>query len=408
MQIQLDFPLNTTAQIDLPRSKSISNRALLITALTPAGKSPLQIARCDDTEVTLAALNSVTQHIDIKAAGTAMRFLTAYYAVTPGTKTITGTERMQNRPIKILVDALKELGADITYLKKEGFPPLKIEGKPLSGGELVLDGTVSSQFITALLLIAPTLKRGLTLKLKSEPISKPYINMTLALMNKYGANAHWLDQTSIHVAPKGYKALELEVEPDWSAASYWFEIVALNPIAQIVLPNLSLASLQGDAKGVELFKKLGVSCKERNGCITLSKSNEVCNYIDADLKDIPDLAQTLIVTATLLGVPFKFRGLQTLRIKETDRIDALIKELKKLGYLLKAEGDHTISWEGRLIKEEEAPTIETYDDHRMALAFAPAAILHPDLTINHPEVVTKSYPEYWEDLQKAGVKLLKK
>ena len=408
MQYSLDFPLNLLGTIDLPSSKSISNRALIISALTPNGIRPSHLAKCDDTDVTIKALESSEEVIDIMAAGTAMRFLSAYFAVTEGEHVITGTERMQNRPIHILVDALKSLGADIKYVNNVGFPPLRIKGKKLKGGEIKLDGSVSSQFISALLLVAPTFEQGLTLKLEGNITSIPYINMTMQLMQSCGAKIQWLNSSEIKVEGVLYKPTAMVIEADWSAASYWFEMLALAPKGEILLSRLTLNSLQGDSKGAQLFKKLGISLKQTEEGILLKKGANVTDHLEANFKEIPDLAQTFVVTAALLGTTFRFSGLETLRIKETDRIEALIVEMRKLGFILKADGDHAIYWEGKTCPSEQNPIISTYEDHRMAMAFAPAAIVYPEITIDEPMVVTKSYPLYWEDLQKAGVKLLKK
>lgn len=407
MKYLIEYPKELQAQIQLPASKSISNRALIIYALTQNGILPKNLADCDDTSVMIKALNSTDELVDIMAAGTSMRFLTAFYATQEGTKIMTGTERMQNRPIHLLVKALRELGADIEYVKNEGFPPLKIKGKKLKGGTLSLDGSISSQFITALLLIGPTLEKGLTLELKGEIASKPYIDMTLALMNQCGALAKWTDQNKLVVEPQPYKPTSVLVESDWSAASYWFEMVALMDKAEILLKDVTLPSLQGDAKGAELFRQLGVDYKAVKEGLLLTKSDELAGELEIDFTKIPDLAQTFVVTAALLNIPFRFTGLQTLRIKETDRIAALINELKKLGYDIKDKGDTEMYWNLERVEPEANPVIETYEDHRMAMALAPAAIKHPKLTVDEPMVVTKSYPTYWEDLQEIGVKVLK-
>lgn len=408
MKYLLEYPNSLRAEIKLPASKSISNRALIISALTKGGNMPNNLAECDDTSVMRKALNSSEELVDIMAAGTSMRFLTAFYATQQGIKIITGTERMKNRPIHLLVDALRQLGADITYLEKEGFPPLKIKGNSLKGGVLQLNGSISSQFVTALLLIAPTLEEGLELNLLGDIASKPYINMTLALMNQCGANAKWVNEQKVVVAPQTYQPTPITVEYDWSAASYWFEMVALSSKADILLRGVSLPSLQGDAKGAEYFKALGVDYQETPQGLLLTKTGKIAQSLHIDFTEIPDLAQTFVVTATLLGIPFHFTGLQTLRIKETDRIAALINELSKLGYDIQAKGDSEMFWDGSKKKKDNQPEICTYEDHRMAMAFAPASIYHPKLVINEPMVVTKSYPNFWDDLELAGVKLLKK
>lgn len=408
MKYLLEYPNQLQAEITLPASKSISNRALIISALTQDGKTPNNLAECDDTSVMIKALSSNEELVDIMAAGTSMRFLTAFYSTQEGTKIITGTERMKNRPIHLLVNALRQLGADISYLEKEGFPPLKIKGCSLKGGELQLDGSISSQFITALLLIAPTLQEGLELNLLGDIASKPYIDMTLALMNKCGANAKWVNERKIAIAPQPYQPTPITVEYDWSAASYWFEMVALSNKAEVLLCGVSLPSLQGDAKGAEYFKELGVDYLETPQGLRLTKTTQIAQSLHIDFTEIPDLAQTFVVTAALLGIPFHFTGLQTLRIKETDRIAALINELSKLGYAIQAKGDSEMLWDGSKKKKDIQPEIHTYEDHRMAMAFAPASIYHPELVVTEPMVVTKSYPSYWEDLELVGVKLLKK
>ena len=408
MSYKLYFPKQLCANINLPTSKSISNRALIIYALTTKGIIPNQLARCDDTAVLTQALSSSEQIIDVGAAGTSMRFLTAYYAATPGTHTLTGTERMKNRPIHVLVDALRQLGADISYLEKEGYPPLKIRGKTISNNKIALDGSISSQFITALLLIAPTLQNGLQLSLLHTITSRPYIDMTLKLMSYFGAEAKWIDDQTISVPPQPYKPNHLTIEPDWSAASYWFSIAALAPNSQITLNHLMLPSIQGDAKGAELFKQLGVEFTPYSKGIQLSSNPLIADELRLDFVAIPDLVQTFVVTACLLEVPFYITGVSTLRIKETDRIKALQVELKKLGYLVQAQGDHAIYWTGEHCTPLENPCINTYHDHRMAMAFTPAALKYPNLCINNPEVVTKSYPHFWTDLQQSGVRLLKK
>jgi 3-phosphoshikimate 1-carboxyvinyltransferase len=407
MKYLIEYPKELNAKIQLPASKSISNRALIIYALTQNGILPQNLADCDDTSVMIKALNSADELVDIMAAGTSMRFLTAFYATQAGTKIMTGTERMQNRPIHLLVEALRKLGADIEYLKNEGFPPLKINGKKLQGGDLSLDGSISSQFITALLLIGPTLEKGLNLELKGEIASKPYIDMTLALMNQCGASAKWTSPNKLEVKPQPYNPTPVLVESDWSAASYWFEMVALMDKSEILLKDVTLPSLQGDAQGAELFKLLGVDFKATDRGLLLTKTDNIADKLDIDFTKIPDLAQTFVVAAALLNIPFRFTGLQTLRIKETDLIAALINELKKLGYNIKDKGDTQMYWNLEKTTPQAKPVIATYEDHRMAMALAPAAIKHPSLIVDEPMVVTKSYPTYWEDLQEIGVKVLK-
>ena len=407
MQYQFNIPESIHGSVLLPSSKSLSNRALIIYALTNKGILPTNLAQCDDTDVMVAALKSKEKEINIMAAGTAMRFLTAYLAITPGERIITGTERMQMRPIHILVDALKSLGADISYLNKEGYPPLLIKGRRLEGNSLELKGDTSSQFITALLLIAPQLPNGLTLNLKGDIISKPYIDMTINLMNQCGAYAKWISDHQIEVLAQPYKPTILNIEPDWSAASYWFEWVALTKNSEIVLENIQLPSLQGDSKGADLFKSVGVDYEIIEKGIRVYQTDKKVEKLEVNFIDIPDLAQTFAVTAALLDIPFHFTGLQSLRIKETDRIDALICEMKKLGYLLQDVGDEELIWDGNRTTPTDNPVIETYEDHRMAMSFAPASYIYPKLRIANPEVVTKSYPQYWEHLIRKNIEVIK-
>lgn len=312
---------------------------------------------------------------------------------------------MKQRPIKILVDALRSLGADIRYFDKEGFPPLQIFGKELRGGELSLPGNVSSQYISALLMIAPYMQNGLELTLTGKIVSTPYIEMTLEMMSHFGIETHRSNNT-IRVPAGRYCPKQFRIEPDWSAASYWYEIAVLAPEADIFLPNLSNKSLQGDAHIAALFEPLGVSSLFSQEGIELRKSDKTISLYEQDLSEQPDLAQTLVVTCCLIGLPFKFTGLQTLKIKETDRISALQNELIKLGYKL-ISSDRSLEWDGESITPKVTPVIETYDDHRMAMAFAPASFLFPGIKIKDISVVDKSYPNYWKDLCKAGFSLEK-
>ena len=394
MNYQVFTPTDCSATIALPTSKSISNRALILNALCRDAIPVEHLSECDDTRVMRQAFAGNGPVVDIHGAGTAMRFLTAYYAQQPGSRvTLTGSARMQQRPIRILVDALRSLGADIRYTAREGFPPLEICGRELKGGELSLPGDVSSQYISALLMIAPRMRDGLTLTLTGEMVSIPYIEMTLGMMARFGIEARRTGNT-IRVPAGEYRSTRFRVEPDWSAASYWYEIAALAPAGTITLPGLSTESLQGDARIAALFEPLGIN--------TLF-SSDGARLIKSDHRQ-PDLAQTLVATCCLLGVPFRFTGLQTLRIKETDRIAALRNELIKLGYKL-LSSDSTLAWSGETVAPDASPVIQTYDDHRMAMAFAPAAFRFPGITIADTAVVDKSYPGYWDDLARAGFTL---
>ena len=402
MQIKVTAPAKIHTTIQLPSSKSISNRALIINALGNGTHHPENLSDCDDTRVMIRALNDDKETIDIMAAGTAMRFLTAYLSVTPGTRIITGTERMQQRPIQVLVNALRELGADIEYVANDGFPPLRITGRELRKDTISLPGNVSSQYISALLMIAPVLTNGLTIRLTGDIISRPYINLTLQLMNDFGVRAEWTDDHRLKVEPQAYHSTPFYVESDWSAASYWYQIVALSKEAEVTLPGLFKDSYQGDSQVAGIFRSLGVKTIYKDKTVILKKNGKSVERLDYDFINQPDLAQTFVVTCALLNIPFRFSGLQSLKIKETDRMAALITEMRKLGYILHETDGSVLSWEGERCTTEEHPAIDTYEDHRMAMAFAPTCLALPEILINNPQVVSKSYPRYWEDLRQAG------
>jgi 3-phosphoshikimate 1-carboxyvinyltransferase len=403
MTYEINAPAGLKAAIALPASKSISNRALLLHALSPYPQEIRNLSDCDDTEVMLHALRSAPAEVDVRAAGTAMRFLTAYLAGKAGTWTITGTERMKNRPVKILVDALRSLGARITCLEKEGFPPLRVEGRALPGGEATLDGSVSSQYISALLMVAPAMKHGLRLHLTGEPVSKPYLRLTVGLMKQFGVTVEENGRT-LTVAPQSYTAVPFTVESDWSAASYWYEMAALSGRADITLTGLFRNSLQGDAAIVPLFERLGVETRFLpDGAALKRTASPSCTHLELDLTDMPDMAQTLTVTCAALALPFRFSGLQSLQIKETDRLAALRTELRKFGYPLTVRDGRILEWNGERCTAEDAPVIHTYEDHRMAMAMTPLALVCPEgVRVARPEVVSKSYPHFWDDLRRAG------
>ena len=312
---------------------------------------------------------------------------------------------MRQRPIKILVDALRSLGAQIEYTENEGYPPLKITGKALEGHSLCLPGNVSSQYISALLMIGPMLAHGLNLELEGEIISRPYINLTLKVMKDFGAKAEWTSDHTLQVAPQPYHPVPYYVESDWSAASYWYAFAALTPRATLRLPDLYQDSLQGDARVAELFSRLGVSTTYHEKYVELTRTSACVEELTNDFTNQPDLAQTFVVTCALLGIRFRFSGLQSLKIKETDRMAALIKEMKKLGYLLREEAGSVLIWDGERCEPDACPAIDTYEDHRMAMAFAPACFKFKGLQINEPQVVSKSYPDFWKDLQTAGFQI---
>lgn len=407
MNYRIIAPRRIEGEIDLPASKSISNRVLLLNALCATPGRLSNLAQCDDTDAVLLALAQPdASEVNIGAAGTAMRFLTAYFATREGREVvIDGTERMRQRPIGVLVDALRQLGADIEYVEAEGYPPLKITGTRLHGGALTVSGSVSSQYITAILLIAPVIG-GITLTIEGEIMSRPYIDMTLALMDRYGVKAEWRENV-IHVPAGEYTALDFTVEADWSAASYWWSMQAIVPQSRITLKGLEPQSLQGDSRIAELMSQMGVMGNWCGRYLDLRSNGGVgcCCSTFADLSGTPDIAQTLVVMLCLMGRPFRITGLRTLRIKETDRLEALRTELRKLGYVVKVEGDDAISWHFETTAAEAAPHISTYHDHRMAMAFAPAAIRFPGLIIDDAQVVSKSYPLFWEHLRQAGFKI---
>jgi 3-phosphoshikimate 1-carboxyvinyltransferase len=321
---------------------------------------------------------------------------------------------MKHRPIHILVDALRGLGADIEYVGKEGFPPLRIKGGKLEGGQLEVPGNVSSQFISALLLIGPCLSNGLTLRLTGDLISRPYIDLTLWMMREFGADADWSAYDTITVAGKPYSQRPYYIENDWSAASYWYEMMALSKQEddEIRLEGLMDGSKQGDSSVRYIFSLLGVKTTfgtKKEGVpttVTLRHSGRCVPRLEYDFVNAPDMAQTFVVCCLMLDVPFYFRGLSTLKIKETDRIEALKKEALKLGFVLHDKNDSELYWDGERCEPMEDAAIDTYEDHRMALAFAPAAFRLEQLRINNPQVVTKSYPSYWEDIKAAGFALV--
>ena len=466
------FPLKLNASLDLPTSKSLCARALVVNHLCEQPVHLEGLSDCDDTQAILQGLEALRNsedaplRVDIGAAGTAMRFLTALFAATPQLNVvITGSQRMQERPIGALVTALQAAGADISYVKKKGYPPLHIRGKQLEGGTLTLPSNISSQYVSALLMIAPTMRHELQLELVGKVASAPYIRMTMQVMKAFGVEAKWEKNIISVVRDQRYartlsshcgttketeSTASYTIECDWTAASYWYEIVALHPdqTARVLLRGLREASEQGDSVCARWFEALGVMTtftaegailekSTKSPQVTLecdnstSEDNKLSSQTDdnfcesneclsqatchssqavhhsckdappflLDFTAAPDLAQTFVVTCALLSRPFHFKGLESLRIKETNRIAALIAELQKLGKHIEAIGEGEL----RYTAQDDSPhtqtiTIATYDDHRMALAFAPAALLFPQLSIEHPEVVAKSYPHYWRDL----------
>lgn len=396
-------------RIILPASKSISNRALIINALAYSPFDIENLSDSDDTRVMVDVLNSNINRFDIGHAGTAMRFLTAFLAKIVGEWEITGSERMQQRPIKILVDALNQLGARVEYVNNEGYPPLRIFGSNLKGGKLELDGSISSQYISALLMIAPTIEGGLELSLVNKITSASYIDLTLKLMARFGIEYQW-NENVIIIPEQPYRAIPFTVEADWSGASYWYQIAVLADEANLLLEGLELDSLQGDCTQAKWFEDFGIeSVQEEHGVRILKTGKELPARYIQNFVENPDIAQTFAVMCVCRRIPFLFSGLETLKIKETDRIHALITELGKLGANLYEPQHGQLAWDGKLNETQfnTLVSIDTYHDHRMALAFAPVALTNGAIQINDPMVITKSYPGYWDDLQKIGLKVEK-
>lgn len=405
MNYSITFPPSIKEKIDLPASKSITNRVLLINALGRCGKSLQNCAVCDDISAMRCGLDSDDAVINVGAAGTAMRFLTAYYSLQEGrTVTLDGNARMRQRPIGILVDALKRCGAEIEYTLCERFPPLRIVGQKLhSPGILELRGDVSSQFVSAIIMIAPCLDKPIEFRLLGEMTSIPYIDMTIAIMRRSGIEIE-RRANIITVVPGHYALNDYKIESDWSAASYWYEIAVLMQESEICLNGLLCDSVQGDSRTGEIFQCLGLAT-DCDGHLSKISHGET-SFLKLDMNDCPDIIQTVVVASCLLGKHFVISGTHTLRIKETDRIGALKNELCKLGYVLEVVDDDHIAWRGKYCKAQENPVISTYGDHRMAMAFAPAAILFPGLTICDVDVVNKSYPQFWQQLERCGVNLI--
>jgi len=383
----------------LPASKSISNRALIINALAGGASALHNLSDANDTQLMLRLVNSNERVIDVEDAGTTMRFLSAFFSVTGKNKVLTGTSRMKERPIGILVDALRKLGAEIDYLDKDGYPPIETKGfSAQSTSSIRIRGDISSQFISALMMVGPSLPQGLTLEFEGKVGSRPYIEMTAAIMKHFGVACELLLDRVI-IRPRTYTPAEFTVESDWSAASYWFAFASLASQAELLLPRLSLQSLQGDSVIVSIMEQLGVNASMENGLLKLTKKNH-SNEITWDFTHCPDLAQTVAVVCVAKGIKGNFTGLESLRIKETDRIAALQNELKKIGGDLVEVDD--ANW--TLMPSRQLPataSFATYKDHRMAMAFAPLATLM-EVEIENRDVVKKSYPNFWNDMKSFG------
>lgn len=396
------------ATVSLPLSKSISTRALIMAYLTPGvGTLPVEgIAQCTDTAVLRHCLENKGEQLNVGLAGTSMRFLTALFASVPGREVVLdGSQRMRERPIAPLVDALRSMGAKIEYVEKVGFPPLRISGRQLAGGDVTLDARGSSQFASALMMIAPTMLNPLCIKLTDEDSQEmsPYIRMTARMMSQRGVEVE-IEANVIKAANTPYTRLFQDAEPDWSAATFWYEIAAVSA-GFVTIRDLKSDALQGD-RGVEkIYGKLGVATEYDDEGAQLSALPDLYARLDADMSSMPDAVPAVAVTAALIGIPFRLSGVYNLRHKESNRLEVLRSELLKLGIILETEeesGPDVLAWEGRRAQVRELPVIDPHDDHRIAMSFAAAGIFIPGIVIEHSGVVEKSYPGFWEDLRKAG------
>ncbi|MFD1770978.1 3-phosphoshikimate 1-carboxyvinyltransferase [Sphingobacterium suaedae] len=415
-KIKLTHPtkkINGTVQ--LTGSKSESNRALIIQALSNGVVEVKNLSEAADTVIMREALHLAAQAtpqslttINIGPAGTAMRFLTSYLNLAKGHFKLTGTERMQQRPIGILVEALKSIGANIQYEKKAGYPPIEIKGDIFqSNAEVSIQGDVSSQYISSLLLIAPSLKRGLRVNITGELTSRPYVSMTLNMLQEAGIQYEWVDNANaIYIAPQSFQQSTIYVEPDWSASSYWYAIVALSNQGSVVLPGLKAHSLQGDIAIVDIMSHFGVASSFEEEGLRITKVNDGTSQTHFDFKECPDLAQTIVALAAAIGRDISITGVETLKIKETDRLAALKTEIEKFGATIVTDGN-TYHVKTANVVVPKKVTFDTYEDHRMAMAFAPLAMVFDEVHINEPMVVEKSYPAFWEHLQNQGFQIAK-
>ena len=407
MKISKPNSSEITGIIQLVSSKSESNRALIIQALCDETITINNLSTSDDTNTLKLLLDSYNKKnvLDAHHAGTTYRFLVAFLSCQIGEWTLTGSERMKERPIKVLVETLRKNGANINYLEKEGYPPLLIKGANLDLSNIQIDGSISSQYISALLLLGPSMAKATKFSFIDRIISKPYINMTLAIMDHFGAKTKW-ENGSILIEKTPYKANRLSIESDWSAASYWYQIVSLNRDSSIDLEGLKKQSFQGDSEVANIFEQLAVETTYKDNSITISKNNSATlKKIELNLNNTPDLAQTIICTCAGLGIEATISGLETLVIKETNRLEALKKELQKFNIDLQIIENHTLYLKGKQKITNPISCIHTYNDHRMAMAFAPLCLAVGPFSINHPEVVSKSYPNYWKDLESVGFKI---
>lgn len=387
--------------ITLPLSKSMSARAVIINTLQHADMQGMRLSDCTDTEAILRGINTLSGTVNVDNSGTSMRFLTSFYAATPGTEVeLDGCARMRQRPVAPLVQALRECGASIQYLGQEGFPPLKISGSRLKGGHISVDATISSQFISALMMTAPYMEQGLKISLDGETSSRPYILMTAEMMTRAGASVE-IDSGSIVIQPIPYTTPIDSIEPDWSAAGFWYEIEALTS-GFITLEGQLHPSVQGDALTARIFSSLGVDTEYTDSGAELVASPELSPRLQLDLSATPDLAPALVVTCVMLRIPFNFSGMESLTVKECDRVEALCREMLLVGAVLDASLPGSLSWDGVLRPIQALPVFSSYSDHRMAMALAPVAAYMPGIIIREAECVAKSYPDFWEQMRLAG------
>jgi len=404
-------------RIHIPASKSLSNRALIIRTLSQQLFYIRNLSDADDTLLFIQILKQIKEQqyidgiirLDANNAGTVYRFVTALLAITPGTWLLTGSERMKERPVNILANTLVALGADIDYVEEAGFPPLKINGTKITGGHIHMDSSVSSQFISAMLMIGPTLQKGLSITLKNKISSRPYIEMTLGLMEHFGIQSDFTGN-KINIKPQPYFPRDIVIESDWSSAAFWYELVAFAAHGEILLEGLQKNSLQGDSVLPSIFESFGVKTVFEKEGIRLTKTNKRDPSFEYDFTHCPDLAQPVIVTCAGLSIPGKFTGLESLRIKETDRLNALKSELSKLGVICKVDQGSGFRIQGLKfpvgdLSANRSNTIHPHGDHRMAMAFAPLALLFKSIEIQEPHVVSKSYPGFWNEMEKAGFKI---
>ncbi len=388
-------------KLHISGSKSISNRFLIMEALSGSKVSIKNLSNSDDALVMHKILSNQDQAVwDVGHAGTAMRFLTAFAAIQNRDIVLRGSARMHQRPIGPLVEALRSLGAKITYLENDGFPPILVNGSSMVGGDLIIDGQMSSQFISALAMIAPSIPNGLNIQIQNTLVSRPYLAMTLKMMGEFGIKSTW-EGNSIHIIEQNYQVENYEVESDWSSASYWFSFVALGILKEVTLSSYFENSTQGDAALVDIYSQLGVDSKREGNQLTISNTGILKEKFSYDFHEQPDIAQTVIVTCFGLGMEAELTGLETLPIKETDRLLAMQVELGKLGAQVQIMGQNSLYLEKRTFRIANDPIqIETYKDHRMAMSFAPLAHRYPNIEILEPSVVSKSYPDFWTDVDK--------